>query len=107
MLMLASAYQCRWEVTVEKGAVLAGVALLGGGAQELTGTDATVVYVAGYVPSGEQLHNRASYSSTQKGKSYELMVADMKNITGRDFTRFQGHSKAPKEPIVVTPGAAK
>lgn len=52
VLVLCSYQQCRWSVTVEKGATVAAVFLFGNSAQELEGTEAPVYYGAWELPNG-------------------------------------------------------
>lgn len=105
VLVLSCSVQCRWEVTVEKGATVAGVVLFGNAAQELAGVDAPVVYDAKQLRDGREVETVGSHATKREGKCYELMCAAVRNMTGRDFTDFQGHSKGTKEPFVVTPSA--
>lgn len=105
VLVLSCGCQCRWEVNVEKGATVAGVVLFGSGAQELTGTDAPVIYASKMLPNGKPSPAPAASARKQTGREYEQLAAGVKAMTGRDFTTFQGQYKAGDQPFVVKPGA--
>jgi hypothetical protein len=106
VLVFSSYWQCRWNVKVEKGATVAGVVLFGNYAQELTGTDAPVVYRAGRLPNGKRGPTSGfnAYKETDD-PSYKRIKEEVKEITGKEFTTFQGLYQAGPAPFVVTPGA--
>jgi hypothetical protein len=107
VLVFSAYHQTRWNVTVEKGATVAGVVLFGNFAQELTGTDAPVSYRAGILPNGKR-GPTAGFSASKEEKdepSYRRMKAEVKEITGKEFTSFQGKYQSSVEPFVVRPGA--
>lgn len=105
VLVTSSYSQCRWVVTVEKGANVVGVVQIGNFAQEVTGTDASVVYAAGRRPNGEKGPTIGFNAHVENdGLDFKRVKATVKQITDREFTKFQGKYQSEKEPFVVTPG---
>jgi hypothetical protein len=105
VLVFSSSDQCRWKVTVEKGAKVVGVVLFGGYAQDITGADAPVIYAATTLPNGKRGPFSIGSANKQEGKTYERILAAVKEMTGRDFTTFQGQNAPGLEPFVVKPSA--
>lgn len=104
VLVTSSYSQCRWVVTVEKGAKVVGVVQIGNFAQDVTGTDAPVVYAAGRLPNGKK-GPTSGFSAHEEndGIDFNRVKATVKQITGKEFTTFQGKYQSGKDPFVVTP----
>lgn len=107
VLVFSSAVQTRWVVNVEKGATVAGVIQYGNAAQELTGTDAPLVYRAGIRPDGTKgpVNGFNAYKQDENESSYKRIKAEVQELTNKGFTSFQGQTQADKEPFVVKPSA--
>lgn len=106
VLVFSSYHQCRWCLAVEKGATVAGVVLYGGFAQVVTGTDAPVVYRAGKLPNGKRGTIDGLHASKQDdSNTYKRVIAEIKEITSKELTSFQGQYQPGPEPFVVKPGA--
>lgn len=104
VLVTSSYSQCRWVVTVEKGAKVVGVVQFGNFAQEVTGVDAPTVNAAGILSNGQRGLTSGFNSYDEKDKDGMKRLKDAaKEVTGRDFTSFQGKYQSEKEPFVVTP----
>ncbi len=106
VLVTSSYSQCRWNVTVEKGAKLLGVIQFGGGAQAVSGTDAPIVYRAAILPDGK----RATTSSANVWKeedtpAFKAFRSEIKAISGQDYTSHQGMYQADGTPFIVKPSA--
>lgn len=103
-LVTSSYSQCRWVVTVEKGAKVVGVVQFGNFAQEVTGVDAPTVNAAGILSNGQRGITSGFNSYDEKDKDGMKRLKDAaKEVTGRDFNSFQGKYQSEKEPFVVTP----
>jgi hypothetical protein len=107
VLVLSSYNACRWEVEVRPGGKVAGVVLCGYHTQEVTGVDAPVVYRAYYRPDGKPLRegDKYFYGFDVKDPSFKDFAAAVKELTGREFTTFQGeYTPGPfSEPYTVRP----
>jgi hypothetical protein len=103
VLVLSSSRQCHWKVNVEKGVTLEGVILCGGGAQEVTGVDAPVIYRATTLPNGKRSPVGIGGFHKQEGIDYERVAKAVKEMTGRGFTTVQTASEPTLVPFVVPP----
>lgn len=104
VLVTSSYSQCRWAVTVEKGAKVVGVVQFGNFAQEVTGVDVPTVNAAGILSNGQRgLTSGFNAHSEKDMDGMNRLKAAAKEVTGRDFTSFQGKYQSEKEPFVVTP----
>lgn len=107
VLVTSANFQTRWVVNVEKGATVAGVIQYGNHAQELTGTDAPLVYRAGIRPNGKKgpVQGFNAYKQDDKEPSYKRIKGEVQDLTKKEFASFQGENKSGLEPFVVQPGA--
>jgi hypothetical protein len=105
VLVLTSYQQCRWSVTVERGAKVAAVFLFGNSAQELEGTEAPVDYGAWELPNGKESGRENLWFGTEDAPQYKQVKQLVKDKTGCEVASFQKAHTAPKEPFVVKPGA--
>jgi hypothetical protein len=103
--VLTSYQQCRWSVTVERGAKVAAVFLFGNSAQELEGTEAPVDYGAWELPNGKESGSENLWFGTEAAPQYKQVKQLVKDQTGCEVVSFQKAHTAPKEPFVVKPGA--
>jgi hypothetical protein len=71
VLVLTSYQQCRWSVTVERGAKVAAVFLFGNSAQELEGTEAPVDYGAWELPNGKEFGSENLWFGTEAAPQYK------------------------------------
>jgi hypothetical protein len=106
VILFLSAYnQTHWKLTVEKGASLKKVTLLGSSAMELSGTDAPMEYLAATWPDGKRTGN-PGFNATKMGTiEYDRLVSLVKEQTGKELTNFHGQYESRKEPFVITPTA--
>lgn len=109
VLVLACHTACRWEVTLREGAKVTGVILCGSGPQEVVGVNAPVVYRAYYAPNGLDLAHPDDFfpaPSRKDSKEYEQLAADVKKLTGKELSSFQGEvTPGPfSEPYTIRPG---
>ncbi len=107
VLVLSCSNRCRWEVTLKEGAKVTGVLLCGNGTQEIVGVDAPTVYRCFYGPDGVTLShpNDYFYGFDEKRETFKDFVKKVKNITGKDFTSFQGKYRPEPgdEPYTIRP----
>ncbi len=105
VLALSANIQTRWQVTIEKGGNVVGVALFGNYAKEVVGTEAPVSYAAGILPNGKRAPQAGFNVYKEDAPEFKRRKAELLEMTGKDFTSFQGQYQSGKEPFVVTPGA--
>lgn len=109
VLVLSSYNACRWEVETLPAAKVVGVILCGYEPQEVAGVDVPLIYRAYHQPDGKPLKAGQKYYRAWdvKDKSFEVLSAAVKELTGKDFTAFHGEYRPGPgtEPYTVRPGA--
>lgn len=106
LLVLMSHVECRWDVTLDDGAVISAVILAGYAWQKVEGVVCPVYTMTHYGADGESAFDgEASYfGAFQTGtKEYKEMAEKVQQLTLRTIDRFQGEYRQQK-PFVVTPG---
>lgn len=107
VLILSSYWEASWHIEVQPGGRVVGVVLCGYHAQELMGIDAPVIYRAAHLPNGTPRTDGVPYLKAYdlKDEAFPTFAYRVKELTGKELTRFQGMRRPTTEPIVVKPGA--
>jgi hypothetical protein len=112
VLVLSSYERCRWKVSLREGARVTGVVLCGYHAVEVVGVDAPTVYRAYYEPDGVTVFRGGTkylFGHAEKQEEFKELLAGVKEITGKDFTKFQGEARPGpfSEPYTIRPKGDK
>jgi hypothetical protein len=104
ILVLSGSEMCQWVVEVEKGAAVTKVILCGYYTQELTGVNAPVIYRAYFGPDGKRTKVKYFRAYNTKDPTFERFTEAAKELTGKDFTSFQGQYQPKGKVFEVRPG---
>jgi hypothetical protein len=112
VLVLSSYERCRWKVSLREGARVTGVVLCGYHAVEVVGVDAPTVYRAYYEPDGVTVFRGGTkylFGHDEKQEEFKELLAGVKEITGKEFTKFQGEARPGpfSEPYTIRPKGDK
>jgi hypothetical protein len=107
ILVLTANEPVDWLIDAEEGALITEIILGGYYAQSVSGNGIEAVPISGYFFKDRQ-RKAYFYAYERGGKNYEKLEGEVRRLTGRPITAFQGQyafDDKPGSEFVISPGS--